>query len=254
MRHAHARAVIGIRSLAQAAVQRFVARHDDLGGEPLAGAGLRGAPEGMASRRVVDQAFQCLGERGDVTLRHEHAALAVLDDLRNAAYARGDARTAEAHGFEDAKTEALGVRGVEPDVGDLKIVLDRMNLLAHDHALGQAETPYVGRERRERLPGKDEEPERLARMRSGARLGRRGAKKLGMTSIGPAKSSTLWVSRLSDSDTAVTASDEVSACLMAGAYPGSRPSSVVSVPCSVVTTRGCRPGGSIARARIAAVA
>ena len=52
----------------------------------------------------------------------------------------------------------------------------------------------------------------------------------------------------------VTASDDVSACLMAGAYPASWPSSVVSVPCRVVTTRGRCSGGSIARARIAAVA
>src|SRR3989441_8914001 len=117
-------------SPAQRAVQRFVARHDDLGGEPLARARLRGAPEGVASRLVVDQGLQRLGERGDVAGRHEQGALVVLHHLRDTAHARGDARAAEAHRFKDAEAEALGVGSVEADVGDLKIILDGVDLLA----------------------------------------------------------------------------------------------------------------------------
>src|SRR5438552_12122470 len=125
------------RSPAQPAVERFVARHDDLGGEPLARAYLRGAAEGVASRLVLDQSLQRPGERGDVTGRHEQSARVVFHYLRDASHARGDARAAEAHGFEDAEAEALGVGGVEADVSDLKIVLDGVHLLAHDHAVGQ---------------------------------------------------------------------------------------------------------------------
>src|SRR5205807_5325923 len=83
-------------SPAQPAVERFVARHDDLGREPLARARLRGAPEGVASWLVVDQGLQRLGEPGDVAGRHEQAALVVLHHLRDTAHARGDARAAEA--------------------------------------------------------------------------------------------------------------------------------------------------------------
>src|SRR3989454_3361155 len=150
-------------SPAQPAVERFVTRHDDLGGEPFARAGLRGAPEGVASQLVVDQGLQRLGERGDVAGRHEQAALVVLHHLRDTADARGDARTAEAHGFEDAEAEAFGVGGVEADVGDLKIVLDGVDLLADDHAVGEAEAPHVAGERRKRLAGENEELEGLAR-------------------------------------------------------------------------------------------
>src|SRR5882724_4039020 len=150
-------------SPAQPAVERFVARHDDLGGEPLARARLRGAPEGVASRLVTDQGLQRLGERGDVAGRHKQSALVVFHYLRDAAHARGDARAAEAHGFEDAKAEALGIGGVEADVSDLKIVFDGVDLLADDHAIGQAEAPHVAGERRERLAREDEELEGLAR-------------------------------------------------------------------------------------------
>src|SRR2546422_9984402 len=117
-------------SPAQPAVERFVARHDDLGGDPLARARLRRAPEGVASRLVVDQGPRRLGERGAVAGRHEQSALVVFDHLRHAAHARRDARAAEAHGFEDAEAEALGVGGVEADVSDLKIVFDSVDLLA----------------------------------------------------------------------------------------------------------------------------
>src|SRR3989449_8632845 len=143
-------------SPAQPAVERFVARHDDLGGEPLARARLRRAPEGVASRLVVNQGLQRIGERCDVAGRHEQSALVVFHHLRDAAHARGDARAAEAHGFEDAEAEALGVGGVEADVSDLKIILDGVDLLADDHAVGQAEAPYVAGERCERLAGENE--------------------------------------------------------------------------------------------------
>src|SRR5437870_10902325 len=149
-------------SPAQPAVERFVARHDDLRREPLARARLGGAPEGAASRLVVDQGLQRRGERGDVTGRHEQAALVVLHHLRDTAHARGDARAAEAHGFEDAEAEAFGVGCVEADVGDLKILLDGVDLLADYHAVGQAEAPHVADERCERLAGEDEELEGLA--------------------------------------------------------------------------------------------
>src|SRR5262249_24245691 len=83
--------------------------------------------------------------------------------LWNPAHARGDARAAEAHGLEDAEAEAFGVRRVETDVGDLQIVLDGVDLLADDHAVGQAEAAHVAGERRERLTGEDQELERAAR-------------------------------------------------------------------------------------------
>src|SRR5262249_61480863 len=55
------------------------------------------------------------------------------------------------------------IRSVEAHVGDLKIILDRVDLLADDHPLGEPEAPNVAYERRERLAGEDEEPECLAR-------------------------------------------------------------------------------------------
>ena len=42
----------------------------------------------------------------------------------------------------------------------------RVDLLANDHAVGQSETPHVAHERRERLAGQDEEPERVARLQA----------------------------------------------------------------------------------------
>src|SRR3989442_5009796 len=164
--HAHA----GEPSPAQPSIQRFVARHDDLGGEPLARARLRGAPEGTASRRVVNQVFQRLRERVDVAGRHEQATLGALHHRGNSAHARGDARTAEAHGYENAETEVLGIAGVEADVGDLKRILDRVDLPPDDHALGEAEPLYLADEWRERLAGQDQEPERLARLHARDRL------------------------------------------------------------------------------------
>src|SRR6185295_12351278 len=85
-------------------------------------------------------------------------------------HARGDARAAEAHGFEDAEAEALGVGGVEANVGDLEIILDGVDLLADDHPVGQTEAPHVTGKWRERLAGEDEELEGLARAHPGDRL------------------------------------------------------------------------------------
>src|SRR6266852_4126847 len=75
-------------SPAQPAVERFVARHDDLGGEPFARAGPRGAPEGVASQLVVDQGLQRLGERGDVAGRYGPAARGKLPPPDNGRAAR----------------------------------------------------------------------------------------------------------------------------------------------------------------------
>src|SRR5204862_6637151 len=133
------------------------------GGAPPARARPRAAPAGMASRLVVEQALPRLRERGHVAGRHEQAALVVLHHLWDTAHARGHAGAPEAHGFEDAEAEALGVGGVEADVGDLKIILDGVDLLADDHAVGQAEAPHGAGERRERLASEYEELEGLAR-------------------------------------------------------------------------------------------
>src|SRR5262249_43164092 len=72
------------------------------------------------------------------------------------------ARAAETHGLEDAETEAFGVRRVKADAGDLQIVLDGVDLLADDHAIGQAEATHVPGKRRERFTGQDQELERAA--------------------------------------------------------------------------------------------
>src|SRR5262249_30144206 len=108
---------------AEAPVERFVARHDDVGGEELARTCPRGFPQGSPSGRVVDQALQRAGERAGVTGGDEHAAHIVLHDFRDPADARGDAGAAEAHRLQDAQTKALRVRGEETDVGPLEVLL-----------------------------------------------------------------------------------------------------------------------------------
>ena len=110
------------------------------------------------------------GKRGDIAGRHQQAAPVVLDHLRNSADAGRHARAAETHRFEDAQTEALHLRGEQPDVGDLKVVLDVVDLLADDDPVGKAEPPHVLGERRERLPGENEELEGLARADASDRL------------------------------------------------------------------------------------
>jgi hypothetical protein len=73
------------------------------------------------------------------------------------------------------------------------------------------------------LPGRGGGEEQLLRpqpiWRTSSRelRGGRGTKKLWMTSIESSKSNTRWVSRFRDSDTVVTASELIRACLMAGA-------------------------------------
>src|SRR5262249_23242082 len=85
----------------------------------------------------------------------------VLHRSRYTAHTCGDARAAEAHPLEDGKTEAFGVGSIEADVGDLEVILDRMDLLADDHAVGQAQTLHLAGERRERPASQDEELEGL---------------------------------------------------------------------------------------------
>src|SRR5262245_20144356 len=103
-------------SPAEAPVERFVARHDDVGGEELARTGPRGFTEGSPSGWVVDQALQRAGERAGVTGGNEHAAHIVLHDLRNPADAGGDAGEAETHRHQDALTEGHGGGRKKPEV------------------------------------------------------------------------------------------------------------------------------------------
>ena len=125
----------------------------------------------------MDQGIQGLGQRADVTGRHEQAALLVLYHFRDAADARGDAGAAEAHGFEDAEAEALGVGGEEANVGGLEIVLDGVDFLADDDAVVQTEAPDFRGERREGLAGENEELE-VSRGRTRATVSSRRSMRL----------------------------------------------------------------------------
>src|SRR5262249_39141501 len=91
------------RVTAQPPVERFVTRHDDLGGEELARTCPRRFAQGSPSGPVVDQALQRPGERPSVAGGNQHAAHSVLYHFGDPAHAGGDARAAEAHGLQDAQ-------------------------------------------------------------------------------------------------------------------------------------------------------
>src|SRR5215813_10739247 len=149
-------------SPAEAPVERFVARHDDVGGEELARTGPRGFTEGSPSGWVVDQALQRAGERAGVTGGNEHAAYIVLHDFRDPADARGDTGAAEAHRLQDAQAEALRVGGEEPDVGYLEVLLDVGDLFPDDEPVLELELPHALGVGGKRFPREHEEPEGVA--------------------------------------------------------------------------------------------
>src|SRR5216683_1112770 len=137
-----------------------------VGLKPYFSAGITSATSRISVAARWKVAASSLARLGAGVWAGSNEGTAAATTAKNTTHARGDARAAEAHGFEDAEAEALGVGGVEADVGDLKIVLDGVDLLADDHAVGQAEAPHVAGERRERLAGEYEELEGLARARA----------------------------------------------------------------------------------------
>ena len=118
----------------------------------------------------MDQGLERAGKRFDIAGRNQQSAPIVFDHLWDPAHAGRDARAAETHGLEDAQTKALRFRGEQPDVRDLKVVLDVVDLLADDDSVSQAKPPDVLGERRERFPRENEELEGLARANAGDRL------------------------------------------------------------------------------------
>src|SRR3989442_897716 len=81
-------------SSAQPPVECFVARHDDLGGEPFTRASLRGPGEGAPACFVVEQGLERAGQCGDVAERNQEAAPIVFDHLWDPTNAGRDARAA----------------------------------------------------------------------------------------------------------------------------------------------------------------